>query len=76
MEGHENTISCIKLLNNDLLVSTSWDKDIRIWNLKTKSCLVILKGHKDIIWDVIQLENGDLGTCCNDKKIIVWFKYK
>ena len=74
LEGHENTISSLKLLNNSLLVSSSWDQTAKIWNLRTKSCVFTLKGHKNIIWDVIQLNSGDLATCSSDMSIIVWTK--
>ena len=73
LEGHENTISAIKILKDELLASASWDCLIKIWNLSTRSCIYTLdEGHDDIVWDIIELKNGDLATCSNDKKIIVW----
>ena len=64
----------MKLLNNNLLVSSSWDSTIKIWNLITKDCIQTLKGHTKIVWDVIQIRNGDLVSCSSDGDIIVWSK--
>ena len=50
------------------------DQFVKIWNLRTKACVYTLKGHKNIVWDVIQLDSGDLATCSSDMKIIVWSK--
>ena len=72
LEGHENTISAIKILKDELLASASWDTMIKIWNLNTRSCIYNLSGHEEIVWDIIELKNGDLVSCSNDKKIIVW----
>ena len=74
LEGHENTISSLRLMNNGLLLSSSWDATIKIWNLKTRTCLTNLKGHKNIVWDVIQLSDGNIASCSSDNSIIVWEK--
>ena len=72
LEGHENTVSSLKLLNNSFLASSSWDQTAKIWNLRTKTCVCTIKGHNNIVWDIIQLESGDLATCSSDMSIIVW----
>ena len=59
-------------MNNDLLMSCSWDTTIRIWNLKSRNCITCLQGHKNIVWDVIQLEDGNIASCSSDNRIIVW----
>ena len=61
-------------MNNGLLLSSSWDATIKIWNLKTRTCLTSLKGHKNIVWDVIQLTDGSIASCSSDNSIIVWEK--
>lgn len=34
------------------LVSGSGDKTIRLWSLETWTCLVVWKGHEQVVWDV------------------------
>ena len=74
LEGHDNTISSLRMMKNGLLLSSSWDSTIKIWNLKTKSCIVSLEGHKNIVWDVIEMEDGNIASCSSDNSIIVWEK--
>ena len=62
------------MMKNGLLLSCSWDTTIKIWNLKTRSCITSLKGHKNIVWDAIELNDGDIASCSSDNKIIVWKK--
>ena len=66
----------MKLLDNNLLVSSSWDSTVKIWNLITKTCIQTLEGHTNIVWDVIQMGTGDLVSCSSDGDIIVWSKDK
>lgn len=74
LEGHENTISSLVLLKNELLGSSSWDYTCKIWNLETRNCLYTLGGHKDIVWCIVELKNGDLASCSSDKNIMIWGK--
>ena len=34
------------------LLSCSADKSVRLWSLESWTCLVVYKGHDDIVWDV------------------------
>ena len=62
------------MMKNGLLLSSSWDTTIKIWNLKTRSCIASLQGHKNIVWDVIELQDGNIASCSSDNRIIVWEK--
>jgi WD40 repeat protein len=62
LQGHENIVWCVILLTNETLVSGSWDKSIRLWNLTTSrytkmpydhqldiiNCLLLLDNHKQV----------------------------
>ena len=74
LEGHENSVSCIKMMKNGLLVSGSWDCTIRIWNLSTRLCVFVLQEHKGIVWDIIELDDNKIVSAGNDKNIIIWQK--
>ena len=32
------------------IVSGSWDKTIRVWNVDTGECILTLKGHTELSW--------------------------
>ena len=51
LKGHSNWVSNMKLMNdsNDLLVSSSFDKDCRLWSISQENCLKIFKGHSNWI---------------------------
>lgn len=63
-------------LSNDILVSCSWDKTIRIWNLKTFQYIRNLTEHNDSVNVIIKVTNH-FATGSADGVIIVWgFDYK
>lgn len=74
LEGHQNSVSALKILKNGLLVSTSWDFTMKIWNLSTMLCIKSVCKHQNIIFSVIELEDGRLATSSKDRSIIIWKK--
>ena len=73
LEGHDNSISSLKIMKSKLLLSGSWDFTVKIWNLNTKLCVYTMKGHTGIVFDVIELSNGKIATASKDKSVIVSF---
>jgi len=51
VQGHAGSVQSVAVLD-DLLVSGSWDKTVRVWDSKTGTCLQTLEGHTGYIWDV------------------------
>ncbi|KAL8829687.1 MAG: hypothetical protein Q9191_001868 [Dirinaria sp. TL-2023a] len=55
------------------LLSCSADKTVRLWSLATWTCLVVYRGHDDIVWDV---KWGPFGhyflTGSHDKTARLW----
>jgi serine/threonine protein kinase len=54
LSGHSWTISRIAFLpdSNNLLLSASWDKKIKLWDVANARELAILEGHQDSIFDL------------------------
>ncbi len=46
LRGHKDRVSCIAYLKDNLIVSGSWDKTVRIWDVSQGNCIAILKGHE------------------------------
>ena len=54
LKGHTDWVNDIKLMknSNNMLISCSNDKDIRLWNILQENCLKIFKGHSDRILSI------------------------
>jgi WD40 repeat protein len=68
----------LAVLNENTLISGSWDKTIKIWNITNGSVINTLKGHEGYI-EYIVLLNQDLlasacgtGTRIDDPSIHIW----
>lgn len=48
-EAHHGDIQTAELLSNNLFVTGSNDKTLRIWDLNQKTCLYVLEGHQSAI---------------------------
>lgn len=78
IKAHSQFIS--KLLfdyNHNYLISCSYDKYIKIWDLLkkdvNKKCINQLKGHKGRIYDMDLInDKNKLLSCGMDKNIIIW----
>lgn len=82
-QGHTDKITCLAFLEKrNLLVSGSFDKTLRVWNIKTGRCVRVLRGHGDIVTCVSVYENtiisgarnGTIGLWSNSAKIGAVFK--
>lgn len=67
---HNGQINCIIKLGKDLISCCSEKALIYIFN-KDK-LLHTLTGHKSSIYQIIELQNGDLASCSEDKTIKIW----
>ncbi len=64
-------IFCLIELKNGDIITGSNDSKIKIWDLKSKTCLSLL-GHDDRVYSIIELNNGDVISGSKDKTIRVW----
>ena len=57
-------------MNDDILVSGSLDKTIKIW--KNYQVVYTLNGHSDFVWTLVGLSNDLLASGSNDNTIKIW----
>lgn len=58
---------------SDILVSSSYDLTLRVWNLKTGKNVLTLPGHGDQIFSLAWSPDGKyLATCCKDQRIRIY----
>ena len=76
--GHEKDVMSICLLNDNKIISGSYDKTIKIWDINNVECEKTLQGHKSYVWKIIKIKmkkfiNCNLiASCSTDKTIKVW----
>ncbi|KAM3916335.1 coronin-7-like [Leptodactylus fuscus] len=58
---------------SDILVSSSYDLTLRVWNLKTGNNVLTLQGHEDQIFSLAWSPDGKyLATCSKDQRIRIY----
>lgn len=73
---HVDTVSALALSTDEsLLYSVSWDRTLKIWQLKNFKCLEsVTNAHDDAINALALSDDGYVYTGSADKKIKVWKK--
>lgn len=67
-------MQCLAELGDGRLVSASWDKELRVWDVASGNCQAVLKGHSRGVYAVAALPGGAVasGSGSGDNSIIVW----
>ena len=50
LRGHTSYPWCLKIITNNILISGSYDKTIKIWNIDSGLCINTLEGHLGSIY--------------------------
>lgn len=72
LTGHTSGVSAVALLKNGDLASSSYDKTIRLWNLKTGELKKVMKGHTSCVSSLVVMHNGELVSGSWDTSIKIW----
>jgi guanine nucleotide-binding protein subunit beta-2-like 1 protein len=74
LEGHSDFVEDIALSNNaEFALSASWDRSLRLWNLKTGDCITKFLGHtKDILSVAFSPDNRQIVSGGRDSKLKMW----
>jgi WD40 repeat protein len=57
---------------NKKLISSSYDKTLKIWDLDSNECIRTLTGHTEEVLCVEKLSNGQFISSSNDKTLKIW----
>uniref|UniRef100_A0A667YPM6 Coronin n=1 Tax=Myripristis murdjan TaxID=586833 RepID=A0A667YPM6_9TELE len=75
VQGHTEKIYSIKFhpLASDLLVSSSYDLTVRLWDLEKGEQVKVLTGHQDQVFGMAWSPDGKLlATVCKDGKVRIY----
>ncbi|KAJ0001383.1 hypothetical protein NQD34_006403 [Periophthalmus magnuspinnatus] len=75
LQGHTEKIYSIKFhpLASGLLVSSSYDLTVRLWNLESGEEVKVLSGHEDQVFGMAWSPDGKLlATVCKDGKVRIY----
>lgn len=74
MTGHEHNISKVKFApSGDHIITSSWDKTMKVWEVRTGFCLKTFQGHEGWIYDFDINEEGSRIISCSDKQEIIYW---
>ena len=73
LEGHENAVIGLKLIENYILASSSEDQTIKLWNINDGTLIRTLSGHThSILWGIDKYNSQILLSGSLDQTIKVW----
>lgn len=75
LQGHTEKIYSIRFhpLASGLLVSSSYDLTVRLWNLESREQVKLLTGHQDQVFGMAWSPDGKLlATVCKDGKVRIY----
>ena len=72
IKAHEDSVRNLCNIGDKYIASSSFDKTVKIWDIKNRDCVQILHGHLDKVICVLFHSDGYLITCSNDKTIKIW----
>ena len=64
--GHTNIVRAGIFLANDRYASCSFDRTIKIWNVRNGKEIFELKGHTDWVYSLVALQNCWLASGSSD----------
>eukprot|EP00301_Raphidiophrys_heterophryoidea_P002393 c11113_g1_i1.p1 GENE.c11113_g1_i1~~c11113_g1_i1.p1 ORF type:complete len:821 (-),score=243.84 c11113_g1_i1:104-2533(-) len=71
--GHEDSVCALAVSPDGLrLVSGSWDKTARVWDLQSHTCVAVLSGHQASVWSTCFVSSTHIATVSADKNLRVF----
>eukprot|EP00053_Salpingoeca_punica_P013743 m.124455 g.124455 ORF g.124455 m.124455 type:complete len:752 (+) comp16292_c0_seq2:70-2325(+) len=74
LNGHEKNVCSVRFCSGDRLLTASWDKTARLWDIRTGNCLAVFQGHTESLTCAIPVgPSANLFlTASGDKTVKLW----
>ncbi|MFW2331816.1 MAG: WD40 repeat domain-containing protein, partial [Nitrospinota bacterium] len=73
LKGHDKIVSNLLFLDNDFLISSSYDRTIRLWDLHDKRCIRTFAGHDATLNSIaISSDKKYLYSADSSGKVLRW----
>jgi len=72
LSGHGSAVTALAVLPDGRVISGSDDKTLKLWDLKSQSCVATLTGHSDSVYALVLVPDGCLMSGSGDKTIKLW----
>lgn len=70
IQGHSGPILCLSFDNNNIITG-SGQREIRVWDFKTRQCKYTLSGHTDSVY-CLQHDDEKIVSGSADKSVRIW----
>eukprot|EP01130_Rhizamoeba_saxonica_P003586 TRINITY_DN1499_c0_g1_i1.p1 TRINITY_DN1499_c0_g1~~TRINITY_DN1499_c0_g1_i1.p1 ORF type:complete len:454 (-),score=98.55 TRINITY_DN1499_c0_g1_i1:32-1393(-) len=72
IQAHDRGITCLLPLNADIMVSSSVDRKIKMWDLSTGECSNVMAEHTASVTCLAKLNRSQFVSGGNDENIYIW----
>ena len=75
LRGHTHCVNSVAKISDSIVVSGSFDKTLRVWNLEKeagKECIKVLEGHTSDVWSVAKISESLVVSGSYDNTLRVW----
>lgn len=69
LAGHREAISAVQWIDNDTILSSSWDHTLRVWDMEMNALKTEISGNKSFFDASYSSLNGLVITCSADKNL-------
>jgi WD40 repeat protein len=66
------TAICIHPNNDSVILTGGKDAHLKLWDLKSKSCIKNIPAHNFVLYDIVALNKTEFITISRDKSIKIW----
>ncbi|XP_068710637.1 methylosome protein WDR77-like [Montipora capricornis] len=75
LTDHDNTVSSVSVdCIRSKIISGSWDRSIKVWDIEQERCVKSYRGHSDMVWNATfsRTEQDLFVSVSQDGRVILW----
>lgn len=73
LRGHEDIVTSVATnAKQNVIVSGSWDRSLRVWDTESGRCFMTLKGHNNYISGICFCDSRQVVTSSGDTTLRIW----